>query len=182
MIKACQKYISREVLPRWKSILIASDFWIAVIIGIVVGSYGDHISLGSSKIAGGAVAILTYAAIALGFCLAGLTLTLTLPNADFVKRLAATKLPNSKTNSYSNLIFVFSWTAILHWLIVVISVLALVFFDADAQLLLNSATTLWRIITGSIFFCVSYALFQFLITLITLSQVGSVYIKHLERQ
>lgn len=182
MIKASHSYITREVFPRWKTILIASDFWIAVIIGISVGLWGDCISLGSSKIASGAVAILTYAAIALGFCLAGLTLTLTLPNSDFVKKLATTTPPKSKTNSYSNLLFVFSWTAILHWILVVISVLALVFFDSDAQLLLNSATAVRRIIVGLTFFYISYGLFHFLITLITLSQVGSVYIKIIEKQ
>jgi hypothetical protein len=52
--------------------------------------------------------LIAYAAIALGFCVAGLTISLTLPDRDFASQLAFCKEKGEPTNAYSDLLFVFS--------------------------------------------------------------------------
>jgi hypothetical protein len=112
----------------------------------------------------------------LGFCVAGLTISLTFPEPAFTKKLATV---SGTTSPYSDLLFVFSWTAIAHWCAVTTMFLVMLLVDGSSPLLPQgcSRTRLWGVslIAG---LC-AYCLCQFLITLVTLSQVGSVYIKHL---
>jgi hypothetical protein len=125
-----------------------------------------------------AATLLTYAAIALGFCLAGLTLALTLPDRDFAKRLA-TSINKRTTDAYSDLLFVFSWTAIAHW-VSVVSALLLILLWQDQPLIPSDVLPSRRFMVALVTILVAYSFFQFLITLITLSQVGRTYINSLK--
>ncbi|HSE19223.1 MAG TPA: hypothetical protein VLB46_19330 [Pyrinomonadaceae bacterium] len=175
MIKALAWYLRHEVRPRIGSIF-DSVFWIAAICGAIFGFWGAHLVPKTTTAGTIAIALLTYAAIALGFSLAGLTLVLTLPNTSFVTLLYQTKPQRKKHDSYSDLIFVFSWTAIVHWLIVFVSIVLVLFvnpqqpaFELEKNRLCSGVTTGLAI----------YALCQFLVTLITLAQVGKTYTDHL---
>jgi len=179
MANALTWYLRREVVSRKGSILSGGGFWLAILVGALLGRWGSAIIPGTTTVGSLAVALLTYAAIALGFSLAGLTLTLTLPNADFVELLCGTKPPKRLHDSYSDLLFVFSWTAITHWFLVVVSII-LVLLVNPSQVAFESGHH--RIKAGLVSGLAAYCLFQFLITLITLSQVGSVYIAHLQRK
>jgi hypothetical protein len=123
--------------------------------------------------------LIAYASIALGFCIAGLTISLTLPDPDFAVRLAILKEEGERTNAYSDLLFVFSWTAIAHWLALIVLFAATLFTESASPLLPSNHSILRRWLVASVACICTYCLCQFLITLITLSQVGDIYIKHL---
>jgi hypothetical protein len=179
MIYDLGAYFLDEALPRWKSIFCGSELWIALGCGIVIGGWGNSIFIADLRVGDVASALLTYAAIALGFCLSGLIVALTLPDRDFARELATNKTSATVPNSYSNLMFVFSWTAIAHWFVVFVALLALLMLGSDA--LLYPAHSHWtrHLGIGLVGFIASYALFQFLLAVITLSMVGRLYINSL---
>lgn len=177
MANALAWYTHREVLPRLGSILSSGGFWLAVIVSVSAGLWGSHIIPPTTTVGALSIALLTYSAIALGFSLAGLTLTLTLPNSNFVELLCGMRSPKKKHDSYSDLLFVFSWTAIVHWVLVVVSIMLVLFVN---PLQPAFETGHHRLKAGLVTGVSIYCLLQFLITLITLSQVGTVYINHLQ--
>lgn len=180
MIKTLASYLADEVAPRWKAILAGSGLWISVFIGVVIGCFGEHLLVATRSVESLSTAMLTYASIAFGFCLAGLTLVLTLPDQSFTRALATTARQSKDTDSYSDLLFVFSWTALCHWILILS--LLVVLFACDWQALIPiEAGRLHRAIVGGISALATYSLIQFLVVVITLSQVGRVYIRHLSQ-
>lgn len=175
MITSLLQYLREEALPRTADIFKGSEFWIAVIVGALCGIWGHLVIPPTTKVSDVCVALLTYAAIALGFSLAGLTLVLTLPNPNFVKELANTRPEKSKHDSYTNLLFVFTWTAFAHWILILMSVVLLVISGSNLPVL-PMIYTRHQIMTGILAALSVYCLLQFLITLFTLSQVGRVNI------
>jgi hypothetical protein len=183
MIKVLFNYLRQEAGPRYGEILKGFEFWIAMILGVVVIYFGGDLLSGFLKIRVVDIseALLTYSAIGLGFCLAGLTLVLTLPDREFSNKLVSSKLENKKHDAYSDLLFVFSWTAFLHWLCIVIIVVFLISYGGGEDSVLSVGSSQFRrCFVGLIVFIAVYCFGQFLITLITLSQFGRVYIDSLK--
>jgi hypothetical protein len=176
MIKSLYQYVSEEVLTRARDIVFGADFWGAALIGFVLGRWGSTIIPESTSVSSIGVALLTYSAIALGFCLAGLTLVLTLPNEGFMRRLGTSRPPKKKHDAYSDLLFIFSWTAIVHWIILVVSLALLVLAGSQASAFQPGRH---RLSSGLVAGVSCYGLFEFLLTLITLSQLGKSHIRSL---
>jgi hypothetical protein len=148
-------------------------------VGFVFWHWGGQLFANNPKVGDLTTGLIAYTAIALGFCVAGLTISLTLPDQDFVTNLALPMKSGEKTNAFSDLLFVFSWTAIAHWIALVALFGSALFVESQSALLLAGYSTL-RLATVSIIACVcTYCLCQFFITLVTLSQIGRVYIQHL---
>lgn len=109
---------------------------------------------------GDAVAVtIAYAAIAFGFAVAGLTVALTLPDDKFVHHLATAKPKNErlrnnprKPNAYSDLLFVYSWTALLHWLVIVCSFAMVFGLGYDHRLGGDNVSALTRATDGLLVF------------------------------
>jgi hypothetical protein len=180
VIKAVDWYIRREILTRLSSILNwSSALWVAVITATLLGRCGAYLIPETTKVGAIAAALLTYSAIALGFSLAGLTLVLTIPSTNFVNLLCDTKLEKKKHNAYADLIFVFSWTAVIHWIVVFVSIVLVLFVNPDQRAFQLEKH---RLKSGLVSGLSIYALFQFLVTLITLAQVGATYVSHLQRE
>ncbi len=181
MFRAVSQYAREEVLPRYKRIALGGHFILAFFLAVLVAARGEVVFATGPKVGEVVPVILTYAAIALGFCVAGLTVALTIPDREFAYKLAKKTLrPRSPTqNAYSDLLFVFSWTALAHWTTIAASVAALLASRGQAVILPYGASVLNRVFVGIVVFLSSYGFFQFLITLITLSQVGRVYIQSL---
>ncbi len=177
MLSDLKWYSCKTVFPRLPLILFSSDLWIAVAVGFIGAYWGSEVVPSTTTTAAISVAFLTYASIALGFSLAGLTLALTLPNDSFVKLLSSTTPEKKRHDSYSDLLFVFSWTAVIHWVFVMVTV-GLVLFVKPEQPAFETGRH--RLISGLVTGFSVYCLLQFLITLFTLAQVGSVYIDHLQ--
>jgi hypothetical protein len=179
MVRPLFQYLRDEGVPRLRQILVSPESLIAVLVGGAFLGWGGKFFSQSPKIGDITTGLIAYAAIALGFCVAGLTISLTLPDQDFAAKLALSKKGKETTNAYSDLLFVFSWTAIAHWLALVVLFTLTLFAESTSPLLPIGHSCL-RGLIGSLIACIcAYCLCQFLITLITLSQVGNIYIEHL---
>lgn len=188
MLRTIHSYFSKEVWPRRREILRGSELWIALIGALLLSHCAPNWGIASTQVGEVVTVALAYAAVAFGFCLAGLTVALTLPNDGFVRDLATKKPSEAQikrkgrdANPYSDLLFVFSWTAIAHWLVIVIGLLVLVEAGYSSQLVCGDFGLDERVRLGILSFFLLYAVFQFLITLITLSQVGNRYVDHLRK-
>jgi hypothetical protein len=180
MIKSLLLYLREETFPRTAEIFKGSELWIAIAVGVVSGRWGYLVIPETTEVSDVGLALLTYAAIALGFCLAGLTLVLTLPHQEFITRLANSRPKKSKHDSYSNLLFVFTWTSIVHWILIIVCVVVLVLAGSNQPILPIGSLRHW-IMTGVMAGLATYCLLQFLITLFTLSQVGRLHIVSLQK-
>jgi hypothetical protein len=182
LIRTIRYYLRESLSPRLAQVIGGAQLGIAITIGVLAAFFGDRTGANNAKLTDLLIAVLTYASVAFGFCLAGLTVTLTLPSADFTKHLAnlrKAKQPPTR-NAYSDLLFVFSWTAVAHWLVVTGALVMLATRNGDAHVLPAGASCGLRTLTGVFLGVLVYALIQFLITLVTLSQVSDVYIKRLQ--
>jgi hypothetical protein len=182
MIGALHQYGKDEVFPRWKRIALQPQVGFAITVGYLTAKYGSAWPMSSLKMADATTMLLTYAAIAFGFCIAGMALVLTLPGEAFVSLLMKHKLGRQNQNSYSDLLFVFSWTAIVHWSTVVLSIAAVCIRRTDRTVLNQWDGTGWKVLVGSLVALAIYALIQFLMTVITLSEVGRLYIREFPRR
>lgn len=181
MIKPIGQYCADEVWPRFGAILLSFDVLIAIVFGVWLALMREHAAVSHLKPSDVGTIGLTYSTIAFGFSLAGLTIALTLPDRTFVQSLAGATARGSRCNMFSNLLFVFSWTAFVHWLLVVWSVVVLLVGAGKAVLIPEGATVLHRIVLGIFGFLFIYGLAQFVSALLTLSQVGRLYIAELLR-
>jgi hypothetical protein len=180
VIRAILTYGKDEVCPRIGAILRGSEFWIAGVLASACGTFGDRWLLGGLKVADAVMVLLTYCAIALGFCVAGLTIALTLPDREFARKLANHHADGRKCDAYSDLLFVFSWTALCHWCSIVVLVLGLILGGANQSILAMSAGIARRVFVGAATWLSTYSFGQFLVTLISISQVGRTYIDQLK--
>ncbi|QHN03079.1 hypothetical protein FTO74_06620 [Granulicella sp. WH15] len=174
-------FYKNAVESRLKEIVLSQEILLAVVIGGVFSFAGSSYFPESAKIVDVSLGYLAYAAIALGFCVGGVTIALTLPDRDFVVMLATLTIPNKKGDALSGLFFVFCWTAIVHWLSVILILAVLVTSGHADGNLFATRTLHGRIILGTCITLCLYALMQFLITVLTLWQVGSVYIRNLQK-
>jgi hypothetical protein len=179
LLNAICGFARRDVEPRLSEIVFTQDFALSVAAGIAMAWLGPTKLTGAPKLSDIATGFLAYAAIALGFCVGGMTIALTLPDREFVKRLATLEVDGKAGNGLSGLLFVFTWTAVVHWLVVVSLIIALIFDGGDARSFVTAPTTGKRLIIGAQTSLCSYALFQFLITVLTLAHVGLSYINEL---
>jgi len=179
MVRPLFQYLRDEGVPRSRKIILSPESFIAIMVAIAFWRWGDRFFYQSPKIGDVATGLIAYASIALGFCVAGLTISLTLPDQDFATRLAVLKGDEEPTNAYSDLLFVFSWTAIAHWLALIVLFALTLFAESSSPLLPIGHSRLRGFFVSATACICAYCLCQFLITLITLSQVGNVYIKHL---
>lgn len=188
MLATINSYLRDQVWPR-RATFRGTEFWLAVGGAVLLALFASNWGIADTKVGEALTVVLAYAAVAFGFCLAGLTVALTLPSESFAKELA-TKEPSEKMvkesgrmpNAYSDLLFVFSWTAVAHWAVIVFGLVELVACGYGGALVETPYDLPARIRLGLLTFLVLYAVFQFLITLITLSQVGNRYIEHLRDQ
>ena len=151
--------------------------------GGIVGAYGPRWMHGFPKTGDLANILIAYTAIALGFLVAALAIAITHPSEPLVATLANTKLPDRESsNAYSDLIFVFSWSALVHWLQIVLIVVIAFTIRSDDPLLPVHPTGFRLALASTLAFSVTYCFLRFLVSLITLVQVGEVYIRSLLRQ
>jgi hypothetical protein len=179
MIGAVTDYIQHDVLPRCWRIVFQLQTIVAVALAAATYRYGVSWPIATLKLSDTVTMTLTYAAIALGFCITGMALVLTLPGDRFARFLAKNSLPGDKSNSYLDLLFVFSWTAVTHWLLIVCAICA-VFVRGGTGTVLNVLDgRAWKGLVSGIAGLCLYDLVQFLLTVITLSQVGRLYSREL---
>jgi hypothetical protein len=179
MIEPLIQYLRDEGFPRLNKIVLTWETAISLFVAFSFWQWGNQLFSLSPKVGDLTTGLIAYAAIALGFCVAGLTISLTIPDQDFASKLAVLKKDEESTNAYSDLLFVFSWTAIAHWFALVVLFALTLFTESNGPLLPAGHSSLRGWIVSFVACVCTYCLCQFLITLITLSQIGNVYITHL---
>ena len=125
MIKPLWSYGKEEVKPRLRRIVVQPQVILAVATSGACFFFGARISAAQLKLGDVVAMILTYAAIAFGFCITGMALVLTLPSDRFLSALQKHKLDRGSQSSYLDLLFVFSWTGVCHWLLVFAGIVAI---------------------------------------------------------
>ena len=181
MINPLLSYVKTGLLPRLRRILFQPQVLLSIAIGASCFHWGPSLAAAQLKASDVGGMILTYAAIAFGFCITGMALVLTLPSDRFLKTLQNHKSDTKGQSSYLDLLFVFSWTAVCHWLLVVSAIAAILLRGTAPALLTASDGCGWRVFVSWFSAICAYSLIQFLMTVITLSQVGELYSKELAR-
>jgi hypothetical protein len=176
-MKDLWRYLRTQAWPRRRAILRQGQVAAAVIAGLIVAVVGDRLGLDDIKVDTLVTAVFAYAALALGACLTGLTVALTLPDRSFALYLAAAKRKDKpEANAYHDLVFVFSWTAIAHWTVISLALVTFVGLgDEDVPTFAGDCSVGGALIVLLVAALV-YAMVQFLVTIITLAQVAEVYI------
>ncbi|MBN9658393.1 MAG: hypothetical protein J0H49_09450 [Acidobacteria bacterium] len=180
IIRALAGYAKREVVPRLGELVWSQHTVIALAVGVALAWYAPSIT-GAPKVSEIAVGFLGYAAIALGFCVAGITISLTLPDRDFLQRLSQHSVRGREGDALSSLLFVFTWTGVVHWACVV-NLIVVLLLDGGNQRPFTQGATHWRLlgIAATTSLC-TYALETFLVTVLTLGHVGRTFIDELRR-
>ena len=192
MLGTLWDYLCREVWPRRCELPRTSEFVIALAAGLAIALAAPGLPA-STHLGDVLTIVLAYAAIAFGFSIAGLTVALTLPDARFVHRIATAKPESEKLrrirdrghrdpNAYSDLLFVYSWTAAWHWVVLVLGFTELAIYGAGRRVAGPGVDAATRVLDGLLVFATVYAVLLFLVTLITLSQAGNLYVKELSER
>lgn len=180
IIRALAGYAKREVVPRLGELVWSQHTVIAVAVGATLAWFAPSIT-GAPRVSEIAVGFLGYAAIALGFCVAGITISLTLPDRDFLERLSKHSVPGREGDALSSLLFVFTWTGVVHWACVV-NLIVVLLLDGGNQRPFTQEATPWRLVwIGVTSGLCAYALETFLVTVLTLGHVGRTFIEELRR-
>ena len=182
MIAEVTDYWKEEVKSRVVKIVFGPELWLAVVVALAFGYYGPRAHLDKIKVTAVVSAALNYSAIAFGFAVTGMTLAISIPHRTLTLRMAKEHVGNSIKCLYSDLLFVFSWTALAHLFAVLLFLLIIAFIPDDRMLFSIPPLRCERIAACGTAFVVSYCLFQFCITIITLSQVGAAYIEELKKE
>lgn len=180
ILKTVFRFLMQAAKPRWKDILLTQETLISLALGSLAFEESAHIFSHSAKLSDLTIGFVGYAAIALGFCVGGITIALTLP-ATFVSKLAKLEIRGEEGNALSSLLFVFIWTAFVHWVSIVTALLLLLFFGHIETTDLVRTGVLSRAVLGTAVSLAAYTLTQFLITTLTLWQVGTHYIGELRK-
>src|SRR5580698_3167572 len=98
MLRPVSDYVKREGFPRWRKLLLTSESFVALLVFLVFLRYGGSLFETSPKVGDLTTGLIAYASIALGFCIAGLTISLTLPDRDFAVKLARLQREGDSTN------------------------------------------------------------------------------------
>ena len=184
MTPPLSQYIKYEIWPRRRLLCRPAHLTFLLLVGATVAWLGPAWFNAHSSVGDLTLGLISYTSFSLGFCLAGLVVALTLPDRDFVDFLIACPSHASHDkNAYSDLLFVFSWTAVVHWITVIVLFLVMLFADERSPLV-PAVHSWWRVgtVTAVAMLCL-YCFMQFLLTLLTLSQIGELYVdlRHVRR-
>lgn len=118
---------------------------------------------------------LSYASIALGACITAAVLVLSIPSAERVERWVQTSSPGSEFSHFSDLVFVFTWSAVAQLLVIGVSLGAYLF---GGDVLMAPAHPRWtHIVALAVTLTITlYAFWQLMTVIATLSQVAYVTI------
>lgn len=169
-------YLRQECGPHWRSMLFDRQIaYSAAAVPLALYWPGTPNSFAVGKLADVSQ---SYGAISLGFALTIYTIALTLPHPEIVKLLAANRPDGTRTDAYTKLLFVFSWTAVAQC-VLVISAFAMQLM-VDTSLPLRRNTFHWHsdIVVGATVFLLVYAVLQFLSAILSVAQLGRIIAGH----
>lgn len=162
-----------QVLPRRRELFLHWAPYCAIVASLLTVIVAPHLPASRTPISDIAATGLTYASIATGGCFSAIVLSVGLPGADRLKRWALKEGPTAGRSSLSDLVFVLVWAATWQLALIGTCVLALLFGGrlpiAPTQMV--PSHTLGLFVGMTVFY---YALFELMIVVNTLSQIGTV--------
>lgn len=176
MIKALLSFFRREFNPRWRRVVLSSQFIGSVAFVALFTSGVVRVPITAESASGLSGIVITYASIAFGFSLSTALVMLTLPRIQFLMFLRSESGSSKETSALEDLLFIFVWTGVVHWALIASTIVVWAGNGADNPLLPTVASWTERIWIGGWMGLGIYALAQFLVSIISLQQLGSVYI------
>jgi hypothetical protein len=172
MILSIGEYVKAECLPYARQILLD---WNIVFAGCAV--YLSFVNPGlpaEVTMQRFTETALWFGAVSFGFSTTVYTLALTLPQPGVIRLLSLDKPPGEKKDSYSKLLFVFSWTALAQLLLVFVALTALFSTDINAAVRSAHEGTFFEILSIVTIFTLAYSLLQLVSALLALTQLGRI--------
>lgn len=163
------------MLPRAGRLLLDRNLGLSLLAALLLTAFGRDLPLGTLQIGDLASAGLAYSALAFGACVTGAVLTVSLAPYRRVRELATSGPEDWRYPHYSELLFVFTWSAVAQLAVILASLLAYIMggstvvgpadpYPSHLVLLFLAASVL------------VYALLQLFTVVATLSQLGVVLI------
>lgn len=126
------------------------------------------------------VSIMTYAAVAVGFSIAAMSLVLVIPQRRFSQWLTKSS-KDSRKSAFRSLLLVYSWVAVVHW-IVIVTFLSLTIVGSNRAVLFPLDEGFGARLLGSfVLGLVSYAVLTLLNAILSLALFADLYIRFLQR-
>lgn len=170
MIDSAYSYIRDEIAPRYHRVLFTTHPWLSAVISLTLtnGVPEFHKDV---KLSALVFYISTYSSLAIGFCVTGMTVCFAL-SERYIKFLSKSKDITGK-DALDDLIFVFSWTAIINVIEISYSIF-LYMFVGDVTLKVWISQN-FKISAFFLLFIVIYSFLQFFVAVITVSQSVLMY-------
>lgn len=193
MIKGLRLYWRDWLQPFAKSVAVSFEAVSSTLLGLATAICGNTWPLGSVFVGDLGTGLLTYAAISFGFSVTATALILAVPHQAFFRWLVTLgsgdegngkgeRAVASANDAYSKLLFVFSWTSLLHWLLIVVIIVAVVLRGVSAPVFPVGERWEERVVSGVIVSVTAAALMQFLVALVTLAQFSRVFVLFLSQE
>lgn len=164
-----------QIVPRLPGLLRSAAFWSAIAASALLTSIAQHTPFSALPIKDVIDGTLTYASISLGACVSATVLALGLPGTERIRRWSRASGSTPGMSLLSDLVFVLTWAALTQIALIIACVASLVLGGE-----LPIAPDQWKpthaigLFAGSLTFF--YALFQLIIVVQTLLQIGVVVI------
>jgi len=172
------RFFIDEIFSRRRQLISEQQLLFSILLGGVLALFGSNFGYQETSKDSVVNALLNYSAIAMGFSVTCVSLCLTLADPRFLKKLSLHEIEvdGQKRDAFSQLIFVFTWTSFLHSLCIFILILAILTTGENEKLFSEDFRFFERIsffVSSSL---VLYALSQFMVSLITMFQLGKSYV------
>ncbi len=173
--KRHNRYWAGQVWPRRRDVLYNRRVVSALLLALAAPFVVDRTPVGELEIQLLASAGLAYAALSFGACITGAVLALTLPSRQQIQTWARTAKDGAKHSNLSDLLFVFTWSALLQLAVAMTCGLA---FVLGGSLTAWNADPKWTHIALLMLAVavIVYAFEQLLVVVVTISQIGAVLI------
>lgn len=171
-MRALSSFLRRQVKPRLAKIIFSGQM--ALTVGVVGATWA--FTSGQTVVLRNVVQLGTaYTAIAIGFALAGSLSALALPDRAFVDELMNLEVEGQVGDAFANLVFVFTWTGFVHWLLLTELLLVWWLVGSGTVRIAEDSGLGQRAIFALCLAVAVYAVLQFLVAILTVSQIGAAY-------
>lgn len=174
------QYWRGQVWGRRSKLVKDRSLWLALVVGTILTASSRHLPVVDMHISDLSSAALTYASIAFGACITSLVLAVGLFPIERVKTWSTQGEAGSQFSHFSDLVFVFTWSATAQLAVIAFG-LGGFFFGADITVVPDSPRlSHWLLLYAS---CVTllYAFLQLFTVVSTLSQMAWVTITETQK-
>lgn len=114
---------------------------------------------------------LTYDTVVFGVAVAAMALMIAIPSQEFLYFLSQ----SGRRGAYRDLAFVISWTGVVHWIALVLTLASIAFLDKDTALVFQDRDLLTSGMLFSLTWAQIYGLCQFLVNLLAIFEISDLY-------